>query len=222
MNGGANIACGSDALSANVSGLSNIAIGFAALAANIASSNLAMGTNTMPVKAAGDNNVAIGDSTYVNATSTSENTAVGVGACPVALTGVGNTALGRGSGSNLTTGSDNIFLGRGARVDALTPALSNCIVLGVNGSANASGQLVIHSNSVPETISGTAGLNGTTPVTIANSAVTLVSRILLTIQTPGGTPGAVYVSGRTAGTSFDIVSTSALDTSTVAYFMFEP
>ena len=116
------------------------------------------------------------------------------------MTGTGNTSLGRQSGFNLTTGSNNIFLGRSTGVDALTGGLSDCIVLGVGGRANASGQLVIHSNSVPETISGTTGLNGLTPVPILNTAVTLVSRILLTIQTPGGTPGAVYVSGRTAGT----------------------
>jgi len=69
---------------------------------------------------------------------------------------------------------------------------------------------------------GTATLNGTTAVTVTTSAVTSTSRILLTINTPGGTPGSAYVFTRTAGTSFQIKSTGASDTSTVAWFIVEP
>jgi hypothetical protein len=68
---------------------------------------------------------------------------------------------------------------------------------------------------------GTAVLNGTTAVTVSTTAVTANSRIFLTIQTPGGTPGSPYVSARTAGTSFQIKS-GASDTSTVAWFIVEP
>ncbi len=59
-------------------------------------------------------------------------------------------------------------------------------------------------------------------VTIANTSVTANSRIFLTTQTPGGTPGALYVSARTAGTSFNVTSTNGADTSTFAYEIFEP
>jgi pectate lyase-like protein len=69
---------------------------------------------------------------------------------------------------------------------------------------------------------GVATLNGTTAVTIANTSVTVASRIQLTIQAPGGTPGSPYVFTRTAGTSFQIKSTSASDTSTVAWMLVEP
>lgn len=68
---------------------------------------------------------------------------------------------------------------------------------------------------------GTAVLNGTTAVVVANTSVTANSRIFLTIQTPGGTPGTPYVSTRTAGTSFQLKSVAG-DTSTVAWFMYEP
>lgn len=68
---------------------------------------------------------------------------------------------------------------------------------------------------------GTATLVAGT-VTVSNTSVTANSRILLTVQTPGGTVGAVYVSARTAGTSFTITSTSGTDTSTVAYEIIEP
>jgi hypothetical protein len=68
---------------------------------------------------------------------------------------------------------------------------------------------------------GTAVLVAGT-VTVADTAVTANSRILLTSQVDGGTPGFVRVSARVAGTSFTITSSSATDTSTVAYEIFEP
>lgn len=68
---------------------------------------------------------------------------------------------------------------------------------------------------------GTATLSAGT-VTVSNSAVTANSRILLTSNADGGTPGWLRVSARTAGTSFTITSSSGSDTSTVAYEIFEP
>lgn len=69
---------------------------------------------------------------------------------------------------------------------------------------------------------GIAPLNGTTAVTIANTSVTAGTRVFLTINNPGGTVGSPYVSGRVAGTSFDVKSTTAGDTSTVAWMLVEP
>ena len=69
---------------------------------------------------------------------------------------------------------------------------------------------------------GTAVLNGVTEVTVATTAVTATSRIQLTVQAPGGTPGGVaYVSSRIAGTSFGIKGLAS-DTSTVAWLIVEP
>lgn len=59
-------------------------------------------------------------------------------------------------------------------------------------------------------------------ITVSTTAVTANSRIFLTAQTTGGTPGALRVSARTAGTSFTITSTSGSDTSTVAWVIMEP
>ena len=53
-------------------------------------------------------------------------------------------------------------------------------------------------------------------------AVNAVSRIRLALLTPGGTPGAVYVSAKSNGASFTITSTSASDTSVIYYEAFEP
>lgn len=59
-------------------------------------------------------------------------------------------------------------------------------------------------------------------VVVATNKVTATSRIFLTTQAPGGAPGAVYVSARTAGTSFTVTSTSGTDTSLVGWLILEP
>lgn len=59
-------------------------------------------------------------------------------------------------------------------------------------------------------------------VTVSNTSVTANSRIFLTSQVDGGTPGFLRVSARSAGVSFTITSSSGTDTSTVAYQIFEP
>ncbi len=69
---------------------------------------------------------------------------------------------------------------------------------------------------------GTATLNGTTAVTVTTQAALTNSRIFLTIQTPGGTPASPYVFTRTNGTSFQIKSTGAADTSVVAWLIVNP
>jgi hypothetical protein len=68
---------------------------------------------------------------------------------------------------------------------------------------------------------GTAVLVAGT-VVVSNTSVTANSRIFLTCQTPGGTPGFLRVSARTAGTSFTILSSSGTDTSTVGWMIVEP
>lgn len=67
---------------------------------------------------------------------------------------------------------------------------------------------------------GTATLVGGT-VTVTNSAVTANTRIFLTSQADGGTPGFLRVSARSVGTNFTITSSSGTDTSTVAWILIE-
>jgi hypothetical protein len=74
---------------------------------------------------------------------------------------------------------------------------------------------------------GTNAKQGTSALTagsvvVSNTSVTANSRIFLTSQADGGTPGFLRVSTRTAGTSFTITSSSGTDTSTVAWEIFEP
>lgn len=67
---------------------------------------------------------------------------------------------------------------------------------------------------------GTAVLVAGT-VTVANTSVTANSRIFLTSQTDGGVVGFLRITAKTAATSFVITSSSALDTSTVAWMIVE-
>jgi hypothetical protein len=59
-------------------------------------------------------------------------------------------------------------------------------------------------------------------VVVNTTLVTANSEIFLTCQTPGGTPGFLRVSARSAGTSFTILSSSGTDTSVVSWLIVEP
>lgn len=68
---------------------------------------------------------------------------------------------------------------------------------------------------------GTLVLTGATPVVVANTSVTATTRIFLTANVTGGTPGHFWVSARSAATSFSVTGTAG-DTSTLAYLLVEP
>jgi len=59
-------------------------------------------------------------------------------------------------------------------------------------------------------------------VTVATTAVTASSRIFLTSQSDGGTPGFQRITTRTALTSFVITSSNGADTSVIAWMIVEP
>jgi hypothetical protein len=68
---------------------------------------------------------------------------------------------------------------------------------------------------------GTFTLTGGTTQAVPNTSITANSRIFLTAQVEGGTPGFIGVASRIPGTSFTVYCT-ATDTSTYAYEIFEP
>jgi hypothetical protein len=66
---------------------------------------------------------------------------------------------------------------------------------------------------------GTLTLNETTPVTVANAAVTASSSIIITLQTVGGTVGVFpHIATITPGTGFTIFGTAG-DTSIYSYLI---
>lgn len=129
---------------------------------------------------------------------------------------------------------------------------TNVLELGTNGSTNVmrvsaggkalfgttadNGNDMVQSNGHIATITAGQGLKikegsnakqGTAvlvagTVVVSNTSVTANSRIFLTSNADGGTPGFVRVSARSAGASFTITSSSGTDTSTIAYEIFEP
>lgn len=68
---------------------------------------------------------------------------------------------------------------------------------------------------------GTAVLVAGT-VVVPTTAVTANTRVFVSAQTAGGTPGIVAVSARSVGVSFTLTSSNAADTSTVAWLLVEP
>lgn len=68
---------------------------------------------------------------------------------------------------------------------------------------------------------GQATLVGGT-VVVSNTAVTASTRIFLSHANTSGTLGHLYISARTAATSFTITSSSGTDTSTVNWLLIEP
>lgn len=77
-------------------------------------------------------------------------------------------------------------------------------------------QVKTGSNSKIGTVALVAGT-----ATVSNTSVTANSRIFLTSQADGGTPGWLRITAKTVGTSFVITSSSATDTSTVAWMIVE-
>ena len=115
--------------------------------------------------------------------------------------------------------------------DATSTSTGSLIAI---GGVSAAKQIYTNSNVVIATTAGglkvkegtNARMGAATlvagTVTVNTTAVTANSRIYLTSQADGGTPGFQRISARSAGTSFTITSSSGTDTSTVAWMIVEP
>ena len=101
---------------------------------------------------------------------------------------------------------------------ALNPSSNVQTLLSSANYASFRGVLGINPSVIS---SGSATLVGGT-VTVSHGAVTSSSRIVVTGNADGGTPGWLRVSARTASTSFTITSSSGTDTSPVAWILAEP
>lgn len=115
-----------------------------------------------------------------------------------------------------TTATGNVDCGY--TVNAVPAVASGSAVY---GWTQVSGQSVAGPQVVPlaaPVLTGTATLVGGT-VTVANTSITANSIIWLANKTIGGTAGALFISAKTASTSFAITSTSGTDTSVVQYYI---
>lgn len=109
------------------------------------------------------------------------------------------------------TDGNSVSLGRGGNLYLTTNSSFGVATVG-QGLRIAEG-----ANAKMGTVTLVAGV-----ATVINSSVTASSRIFLTSQVDGGTPGFLRISSRVVGTSFVITSSSNTDTSTVAYEIKEP
>ncbi|WP_405991111.1 glycosyl hydrolase family 28-related protein [Streptomyces sp. NBC_00986] len=156
-------------------------------------------------------------------TKASDGTSVWLTNSTTGVVLVGVTEVSPGSGATTCVRTD---AGTIATVLGLTAVKANVLTGTVNRLDPGDGSLVMAGRTVVPS-GGTAARMGTAvmaagTVTVNTTAVTATSVVQLTVQTPGGAVGSVYVNARTAGTSFVIKSTSSTDTSTVGWRILDP
>lgn len=92
-----------------------------------------------------------------------------------------------------------------------------------NATAIVTHGLVVSENNLGTSKQGTFALTGAgNNYVILITSVTANSRIFITAQLDGGTPGWYRIVSRVPGVSFTIATSSSTDTSTIAFEMFEP
>ena len=218
---------GINALLYNTTGLNNTALGYGTLRGNVTGHyNTAVGSGAL-LHATGNGNTAVG---YVALSITNTgvyNTAVGSGAFNYITTGDRNVGMGAMVGGDLTTGSRNIFIGYGADGYVGGGCFSS-IAIGYAAKAKKDNIWIIGDIGKKQCIQeGTNAAMGVSTlvagtVTVSNTLVTANSRIFITAQADGGTPGSLRVSSRSVGTNFIITSSEGADTSIVAWEIKEP
>lgn len=126
--------------------------------------------------------------------------------------------------STFTNGNVSIAANGTGAILALSnvePNTDNAFNLG--SSTKAFQQLYLRQPFLKEATNSKMGVATLTAgtVTVSNTSITANSRIFTTSQTDGGVVGFLRVNNIVASTSFDIISSSVADTSTVAYVIIE-
>ena len=185
--------------STTASGLASHAQGESTLASGFASHAQGDGTTASGVAshAQGKNTIASGDSSHASGFG---STAAGLFSF---VHGTGSTASGIGTivlGNNIiASGTNTVY------VPDLAIQQEKKIYIATGGTNPTFGLATL--------IAGNA--------TVTTTNVSAKSIVIITAQKPNGVIGALYVSARTPGTSFDIQSTNALDTSLVGWVILE-
>lgn len=121
-----------------------------------------------------------------------------------------------GTITNLVQNDENLYKNVNFQCLSIVGTPTNYLGSGFNsfGYMNLENNVKINIPGIPT--SGTATLSGGT-IVVNTAAVTATSRIILTPQNVGSAQGSVYISARTAGTSFTITSTNASDDRLIAW-----
>lgn len=139
-----------------------------------------------------------------------------IAACPNLINKIGTSMLVRVA--NTTNAPETLTGGTGVTVSGITVIPANSVATYLlTYTATATLTMVGIQLSLGQT-TGTFTANGATPVTVANTAVSPASQIMVTLKTVGGTVGtsAPNVRTITPGTGFTIAGI-ALDTSVYNY-----
>lgn len=200
-----------------------------------------IGYNSGKSSLTGANNTVVGADSFNGSslTTANANTILGKGVGKLITTASSCIMLGNASGARTTTQSNELFIDNQDRTTYAGQQTGSLMYGTFNATASSQTLAINAAVSVPNNISistagyglkikegsnakmGTSILVGGT-VTVSNTSVTATSRIMLTAQDNGGTIGFLSISARTAATSFTILSSSGLDTSTVAWMIVEP
>ncbi len=188
-----------------------------------ASNECDIGSSSAPIR-----EIYIGQG-YANASNTNALTVHATGGSGSNIAGQRlNIAAGQGTGTGLCGALVLQYAPVGGSSSTLN-ALADGLTLGTAGNVTVNaGDLVINTAGKGLQIKegsnakmGTVTLSGGA-ATVSTTAVLTNSRIYLTSQVDGGTPGWLRVDTRTNATSFHITSSSGTDTSTVAWLIVEP
>lgn len=185
---------------------------------------------------------AVGADTSISVQYNSKGTGIHAFNNPIQITdpSAGTTNSLRVIATNTPNGAGIYLTGNGATTPSKTLRVNNGMFQIINSAYSAAiftlddaGTITAVGNVIASSLGtgfrtkeGANGKQGVATlvagqVVVANTSITATSRIFLTSQQDGGTPGWLRVSARTAGTSFTIQSSSGSDTSVVAYEIFE-
>ena len=136
--------------------------------------------------------------------------------------GAGNTGAGTGIGGSVLIqgGAGTSQVGGNVELTGGAGSTEGNILCNSNFKLTTAGDGIYVKEGTNATMGSNTLVAGT--VTVSTTKVTASSRIYLTPQNVSGTAGSVSVSARVAGTSFTILSTSALDTRLIAWVIIEP
>lgn len=129
---------------------------------------------------------------------------------------IGRYNILQGTIGSFVAGDDAFIIGNGTGIGSE----SNAFSVSNDGTLKIYGKILNKEGTAADT-SGLATLVAGT-VTINTTAVTANSHIFVSVKTPGGTQGFLDTNTRVGGTSFDITSSSATETSSVSWFIVEP
>lgn len=208
-----------DALNAVLTGA-----GTNGILANINSRINANGANCQKGGSPATSDIAVGNGSIITAQSATGGTSI-----PINFWGrdgfiMGTNTVVQGQGTNTPEGA---VTGSVGSIFYRTNGAASTVTYQKESGTGNTGWRALMSSSGVKVLEGSNAKQGVATlvagsVVVSNTSITANSRIILTSNADGGTPGFLRVSARVVGTSFTITSSSGADTSTVAYLISEP